>query len=271
MIREASTRRAVLRAGASLLAAVALSAIARPVAADDLVDLVRRADHSLRGSTTAAVLRMDIHTASYDRSYSMVYWEDARAPDGGDVLVKVLGPALFRGYGTLKVGGRLTLYDPSTDRMTVLSSSMLGDSWMGSHFNNDDFVKDTDLARDYVAREVASSSGTEGGRPVVHHEIELRPRPTAPVAWDRIDARLYVDAGNVIPLALRYFRRASDATPYRTLTFSDVRPIGGRVAPAVLTMTVADKPGEYTRVTYQQARFDVPMPEGKFTERALRQ
>jgi outer membrane lipoprotein-sorting protein len=239
----------------------------------NIVELVRRADHVLRGRTTAAVMRMDVHTSSYDRHYSLVYWEDDRGGvSSSKVLVKILGPALWRGHGTLKVGNRLTVYDPGTDRMTVLSSSMLGDSWMGSHFNNDDFVKDTDLATDYSAREVGSHAGTSpSGQPVVFHDIELRPTPRAPVAWDRIESRLYVEGGNVIPVRLDYYQRAGDRAPYRSLAFSDVKNLGGRVVPSVLTMTVASKPGEYTRLTYEQVRFDVPVPSSKFTEQALRQ
>jgi hypothetical protein len=253
-------------------AALAFSVVAPPAAAQNgVVELVRRADHVLRGRTTAAVLRMDVHTRAYDRHYSMVYWEDDRS--GQDmVLVKILGPALFRGHGTLKVGNRLTVYDPGTDRMTVLSSSMLGDSWMGSHFNNDDFVKDTDLARDYSARETGGHRGAApDGRPATYYDIELRPTPRAPVAWDRIEAHLYVENGAVIPVRMDYFQHAGDRSPHRSLAFSDVKTIGGRFAPSVMTMTVASKPGEFTRLTYEQVRFDVSIPAGKFTEQALRQ
>jgi outer membrane lipoprotein-sorting protein len=256
-----------------VLAVALLAWTGRPAAAQNngVVDLVRRADHVLRGQTTAAVLHMEVHTRSYDRHYSLVYWEDDRGGHS-DVLVKILGPALWRGHGTLKVGNRLTVYDPSTDRMTVLSSSMLGDSWMGSHFNNDDFVKDTDLARDYSARETGTHAGTApDGQAVVFHDIDLRPKPSAPVAWDHIEAHLYVEGGAVIPVRMEYFQRAGDATPYRSLVFSDVKNIGGRVAPTALTMTVASKPGEYTRLAYDQVRFDVPIPSSKFTEQALRQ
>lgn len=237
----------------------------------DVVDLVRRADHVLRGTTTASVLHMDVHTRTYDRHYSMVYWEDDHG-GASSVLVKILGPAMWRGHGTLKVGNRLSLYDPSSDRMTVLSSSMLGDSWMGSHFNNDDFVKDTDLARDYTTREVGSRAGTSAdGHAVTFHDLELRPTPTAPVAWDHIVASLYVDGRAVIPVRFDYYRRAGESAPYRTLAFSDVKTLGGRLAPSTLTMTVADKPGEYTRVVYDEVRFDVAIPASKFTEQALRQ
>jgi outer membrane lipoprotein-sorting protein len=264
-----------MRSVRTLLAVTVITlATAAPAAAQQppnaaIVDLVRRSDHVLRGRTTAAVLHMDIHTGSYDRHYSLVYWEDDPA---NAALVKILGPALWRGHGTLKVGNRLTVYDPSTDRMTVLSSSMLGDSWMGSHFNNDDFVKDTDLARDYTARETGSHAGTSpDGHAATFHDIELRPTPHAPVAWDHIEASLYVEGSAVVPVRMAYFQHAADKAAYRTLTFSDVKTIGGRFAPTVLTMTVASKPGEWTRLTYDDVRFDVAIPTSKFTEQALRQ
>ncbi len=268
--RHRGGQRALLVCLAALV--VTLLAGARPAAAQSgVVELVRRADHVLRGSrTTASVLHMEVHTASYDRHYALVYWEK---DTGGntDVLVKILGPALWRGHGTLKVGNRLTVYDPSTDRMTVLSSSMLGDSWMGSHFNNDDFVKDTDLAKDYTAREVGTHPATgSDGHAVVFHDIDLSPTPRAPVSWARIHARLYVEGNAVIPVTMEYFRRTGEKRPYRTLTFSGVKILGGRLAPSVLTMTVADKPGEFTRLTYDTVRFDVAIPASKFTEQALR-
>lgn len=254
---------------AAVATALALLVAAPAAQAQNVVDLVRRCDHILRGRTTASVLHMDVHTRSYDRHYAMVYWEDETRHAA---LVKILGPALFRGHGTLKVGNRLTVYDPSTDRMTVLSSSMLGDSWMGSHFNNDDFVKDTDLARDYSARETATRAGPgPDGRAATFHDIELRPTPHAPVAWDRIEMHLYVEGAEVIPVRMDYFQRAGDRAPYRSLAFSDVKTLGGRVAPSVLTMTVASKPGELTRLTYDDVRFDVAIPASKFTEQALRQ
>lgn len=255
----------------ALLCALAAALVATPASAQSVSDLVRRANHVLRGRTTAAVMQMDIHTASYDRHYSLVYWEDD-ASGTSNVLVKILGPAMWRGHGTLKVGNQLTVYDPGTDRMTVLSSSMLGDSWMGSHFNNDDFVKDTELATDYTARETSSHAGTSpDGHAVTFHDIELRPTPRAPVAWDRIEETLYVQDGAVIPVRLAYYQRAAEQAPHRTLAFSDVKTLGGRLVPSVLTMTVGAKPGEYTRVTYDQVRFDVPIPTSKFTEQALRQ
>ncbi len=256
---------------AVILAVTCAVAAARPARADDLKDLVHRADYVLRGKTTAAVVHMDIHKSSYDRSYSMVYWDDSHGKSDR-VLVKILGPAQWRGQGTLKVDGKLTVYNPSSDRMTVLSGSMLGESWMGSHFTNDDLVKQTDMARDYVAKEIRAWDGqTPSGAPAKFHLIELTAAPRAPVVWPKLQLEVYVDGSNVIPTKQTYFFREKDDKPVRTMTFSDVKSLGGRVVPAVLTLSVASSPGEYTKLTYDTLKFDASIPDSKFTEQALRQ
>jgi uncharacterized protein with von Willebrand factor type A (vWA) domain len=238
---------------------------ARAHAADKLTDLIHRADHVLRGKTTAALLKMHVHTKSYDRSYSMVYWADERG--GKDrALIKVLGPARWRGHGTLKVENRLSLYDPSSDRVTVLSSSMLGDNWMGSHFTNDDLVKETDLAKDY--RPHLLKTWTKGS--ARYYRVRLNPTPQAPVAWDHITVELYQEGSNVIPTRQEYFRRAKQKHPTRTMTLREVKEMGGRMLPTKLVMRVAAKPGEYTSLSYEKLKFDANVPSSKFTEQALR-
>ena len=243
----------------------------RPSRADELKGLVHRADFVLRGKTTAAVVHMDVHKSTYERRYSMVYWDDSHG-HGDRVLVKILGPAQWRGQGTLKVGGKLTVYNPSADRMTVLSGSMLGESWMGSHFTNDDLVKQTDLARDYVAKELRAWDGqTADGDKARFHLIELTAAPRAPVVWPKLQLELYVAGDQVIPTKETFFFRAKDKKPIRTMTFSDVKKLSGRVVPSVLTLHVASSPKEYTKLTYDTLKFDVAIPDSKFTERALRQ
>ncbi len=254
-------------AAAALVTALAL---ATPASAKTITELIHKVDHVLRGKTTAALLTMHVHTKSYDRTYNMVYWSDERTSTSR-ALIKVLGPARWRGHGTLKVGGRLSLYDPSSDRVTVLSSSMLGDNWMGSHFTNDDLVKETDLAKDYVPHMEKTWVANVDGKPARYYRVKLDPTPKAPVAWNHITVEFYEQGSNVIPTSEEYYRRASEKTPTRTLTLSDVKEMGGRLLPTKLVMHVAAKPGEYTELSYQKLRFDADVPASKFTEQALRQ
>lgn len=237
-----------------------------------VLELVRKADRVLRGQTSAAVVKMRIKTADYDRSYDMVIWDDSR--NGDKSLVKILGPAMWRGYGTLKVGDRLLSYNPRNDHVTVVGSSMLGDAWMGSHFSNDDLVKETQLDVHYeTAIEKAWDAEAPAGLGAAHWtRLRLTPKPRAPVVWGAVVMELFEAGDLVIPTRMDYFRDAKpDAKPVRTLTFDQVRKLGGRQVPARMHMEVASKPGEFTELVYQKLRFDIAIPADKFEERALRQ
>jgi len=230
--------------------------------------LADKADLIYRGTTSAAVFTMKVHTKAYDRGYEIVAWDDSRK--GDRTLVKILGPALWRGFGTLKLGDSLKLFDPKSNNVTVVGQSMLGDSWMGSHFSNDDLVKETHLARDYRIAVAHATDGKLGDRAGRSYDLTLTPKPTAPVPWGRIAFRVFEAGPLVLPVRADYFRKATDTKPTRSITFDDVAELGGRTLPRAMTVTVAAKPGEYTSITYKTIKFDVAIPDAKFTEQALR-
>ena len=242
------------------------------IGAKDLEELIRQADRVTRGDTSAAVVEMQIKTADYDRTYSMVIWDDSRGT--AKALVKILGPAIWRGNGTLKVGDRLLMYNPRNDHVTVVGSSMLGDSWMGSHLTNDDLVKETSLADDYEAQLVRQwqAEAPTGGGEATWYDVKLTPRPRAPVVWGRISVTFFRKGDLVIPTKMVYFREdAPDAAPVRTMALSDIEELGGRIVPKTMRIEVTDKPGEFTELRHEKLRFDIDIPADKFTERALRQ
>ena len=239
--------------------------LAAPAFADkDLDRLVRKSDLVMRGETSAGVFRMDIKTASYSRSFTIVMWDDSRGKERS--LIKILGPALWRGYGTLKVGSQLKLYNPRASRVTVVGSSMLGNAWMGSHFTNDDLVKETSMDRHFNSK--LAKKWKKGDR--THYRILLTPKPTAPIAWGKIVMEVWEKGPLVIPTSWAYFRKAKQRKPDRVMWFSGVKVMGGRTVPAVMKVTVARKPGEHTTITYKSIKFDIKIPGSKFTEQALR-
>jgi hypothetical protein len=252
-----------------LLSLVGLSAPA-PAGADRLRDLIHRADMVMRGTSSAGVFTMEIKTSSYRRAFKIVMWDDSSRKQER-TLIKILGPALWRGNGTLKVGSQLKLFNPRTNHVTVVSHSMLGDSWMGSHFTNDDLVKETRLARHYHAKLLSSRKGkNEAGEQVTFHRVRLTPKPTAPVAWGKIVYDLWERGEVVMPTRATYFRKPQQKRGDRALTFSQVKKLGGRLVPSRMRMTVARKPGEHTSITYKTIKFDIKIPASKFTEQALR-
>jgi hypothetical protein len=253
---------------ALVLAVPATAQAADP--ADPIKRLIDRADTVLRGKSSAGVLTMEVKTQSYERSFKIVIWDDSSDPKRERTLIKILGPALWRGHGTLKVGDHLKLYNPRTNHVTVVSHSMLGDSWMGSHFTNDDLVKETRLARHYTHKLLKRWQGVnEAGQAVTFYRVKLTPKPTAPVAWGKIVYDLWERDEVVLPTRATYHRKANGPAD-RTLTFSKVKRMGGRELPAEMKMTVAKKPGEHTSIVYKTIKFDISIPDKKFTEQALR-
>ncbi len=244
--------------------------IAPTARADSVQSIVKKADRILRGSTSAAVLSMEVKTKSYSRQYKMVIWDDSSGSKDR-TLVKILGPTAWRGYSTLRLGNALKFYDPKTNHVQAVGQSMLGDSWMGSHFSNDDLVKETQLAVHYDASSLGVKKGkNEQGEEVTFHEIRLLPKASAPVVWGRIVFRIWEKGNVVMPVRTDYFNKAGDKKPARTMRFSHVKELGGRVVPTVVEVTVTSKPGEHTRITYEKLRFGVKIPSSKFTEQAMR-
>jgi hypothetical protein len=241
---------------------------ARPASADDLTGLLRQADLIMRGKTSGSVFSMEIQTKRYSRSFKMVAWEDNRR--GDKTLVKILGPALWRGFGTLKVGDQLKLFNPRTHHVTLVGQSMLGDSWMGSHFSNDDLVKETKLAKHFNHRlKKKWQAKTADGKDATFYLLSLSPKPRAPVAWGRIDYQLWRAGDLVMPVRADYFRKAKDKKPTRWMTFGQVKVLGGRKVPTEMKVELASKPGEYTKIVYRKLKFNVEIPSSKFTEQAL--
>jgi hypothetical protein len=244
---------------------------ARPGDPKPLGRWIREAETVLRGKTSAAVMAMKIKKASYEREYDLLVYTDDRT-ESGKVLIRMLGPALWRGNATLKVSDRISFFDPRTKRVTVMGSSMLGDNWMGSHFTNDDLMRETDLVRHY-AYELLGSHVTkdEVGAPVTQYHVKLTPLPHAPIAWGKVVYRLNVGVDRrALPVKLEYFRRGADLKPSRTLEYAELRVVNQRKVPTQLTMTPADAPGEFTRIEYRKLKFDTPFGPDDFSERAFR-
>ena len=135
-------------------------------------------------------------------------------------------------------------------------------SWMGSHFTNDDLVKESRMIRDYDIE--LSFDGDRDG--VAVYEFVLIPRPEAPVVWGKIVQEVRQD--DLMPTWARYYDE--DGELKRVFTFHDFQQKGGRLVPTRLKMSPTDKSGEYTEVTYKALRFDIEIPGRTFSLSALR-
>ncbi|MFT5684421.1 MAG: outer membrane lipoprotein-sorting protein [Myxococcota bacterium] len=218
--------------------------------------LLSGTDDLTRGTSSQAIMVMEVKTARYERTVKMQSWSQGTDKS----LIQILEPAKEAGISTLKVGDNIWNYLPKVDRTMKVPAGMMSGAWMGSHISNDDLVKESRLSEDFDY-EITERPEGDTGRWV----IELTPRPDAAIVWGKIVATIGVDQ---LPQTISY--HDEDGALVRTMTYSDIRDIGGRLIPTRFTVVPADKPGEYTAISYESLEFDVEIPDSTFSLQALR-
>lgn len=175
-------------------------------------------------------------------------------------LFVITSPAREAGTATLRTSEGLWNYAPRADRLMRVPSGMLSEDWMGSHLTNDDLVRETSFEEDF---EVELSWGERDGERVL--QATMVPREGAPVTYSKIEYAL--DAEAWTPIEAVYF---DGEEAVRTITFSDVKEVDGRPIPHQVEVRPADAPGEFTRMVYEELKFDVPIDDSIFSQQGMR-
>lgn len=229
--------------------------IAKPTesSSDRVLRILMELDDLYRSSSAYGIMSMQVKTTHYTRTMRLESWASGKDKS----LIRIIAPLKERGTSTLMYGKSIYTYLPKTDRTIRLTSGMMGGSWMGSHFTNDDLIKESRMSEDYDA--TITFEGIRNGQAVI--EFTLIPKPLAAVVWGKIV--LTIETKNKIPLSYIYYDE--DMEVIRTMTFSDVKDLGGRMIPAVLRVTPIDKPGEYTEVVYEKMEFEIQIKDSFFS------
>ncbi|MCP4656170.1 MAG: outer membrane lipoprotein-sorting protein [bacterium] len=251
-------RRVVLSAVLGLAAAIIAVPVPGEETASDVQEILDRVDDLFRGDASRGEMSMTITTAHWQRTLSLAFW--SRGED--ESLMRILAPKKEKGTATLRVGTNLWNYLPKVKRVIKLPSSMMSASWMGSHFTNNDLVKQSRMADDY--RFEQSFAGERDGEEVI--EITCLPGAEAAVVWGKVEVR--VRRGDYLPLRISYYDERMELA--RTMIFSEFRPLGGRLLPAKMTVVPADEPEERTVVEYHAIDFDPKLDDDVFSLHNLR-
>lgn len=222
-------------------------------------EILNKVDDLYRGTSSHGRMTMTVVTAHWKRTLSLELWSKGKDRS----LIRILAPLKEKGTSTLRSGNEIWNYLPKVNRVIKLPSSMMSASWMGSHFTNDDLVKDSRFTQDYTFR--ISFEGKRDGEDVV--EITCTPKPDAPVVWGKV--QVLVRRVDYLPAVIRYYDE--DLRLARTMVFSDFRILSGRSLPTLMTLTPEDKPGEKTEVSYQEIHFDVSLSDTFFSLRNLQE
>ena len=234
----------------------ALAWVAPGVAETDpmIVRLLEGVDDMMRGSSSQGRMTMRVKTSRFEREMTMENWSKGTEQS----LIRILEPAKERGTATLKVGDKIWNYLPKIDRTIKVPASMMGGSWMGSHFTNDDLVQENRYSEDFDCT-LASEDALWA--------IECVPHDDAAVVWGKV--AVDIDKSTELPVEARFFDE--DEELVRTMSYDDVRDLGGKRVPTRVRAVPANKPGEYTEVIYADVRFGVDIDDRMFSLQSLKQ
>jgi hypothetical protein len=235
----------------------AAHADAHTVRQPSLAELLTLVDDSARGESSQATIEMKVKTRRYTRSMRMEVWSKGSERS----LIRILEPAKDRGVATLKVNKDLWNYLPNADRTMRVPSAMMSGSWMGSHFSNDDLVRESRLSEDYTYA-LAPGSAPLGSRQV---SIRCTPKADTPVVWGYVDV---VTSSAGVPVRQDFY--SEKGVKVRTFSYGDLKTIGGQRVPMRMTVAVHGKPNESTEIIFHDLKLDPALDDSLFSLQALR-
>jgi outer membrane lipoprotein-sorting protein len=133
---------------------------------------------------------------------------------------------------------------------------------MGSDFTNDDLVRMNSIVDDYD-QGILGSEVIEGYE---CYKIELIPHEDAAVVWGKV--MLWVSKDEYYELRAEYYDE--DGELVNIMTSRDIRQMGDRKLPAVMTMVPADKPGQKTIMEMVDVEFNIPVSEDFFSQQNMK-
>ena len=216
-------------------------------------------DDLYRSDASYAILTLSVTTVNWQRTLTLEQWSKGEDKS----LIKVLKPKKEKGLATLRVDKNVWNYMPKVKRVVKIPSSMMSSSWMGSHFTNDDLVRQSRMADEYSFS--ITFEGIREGNKII--EITCIPYSDAAVVWGKVEVIVY--RNNYIPLRMIYYDE--DLLVSRTLEFKNIKMMNGKMIPTQMNMIPADEPDESTNVRWEEIQFGIAIDNEFFSLRKLQQ
>ena len=170
-------------------------------------------------------------------------------------------PPREKGTKMLKVGGKLWMYTPRTDRKILIAGHLLRQSMMGSDLSYEDMMEDHKLSRAYSAS-LEGYEDIDGIRTALLHLVAHDKKTTYQTrkAWINPENKT----------VLKEERFAKSGKKLKRILFKDYEKIENRMFPR--TMIFKDLLKENTQTTYKfdVIEFNIEIPARYFSQSILK-
>jgi hypothetical protein len=138
---------------------------------------------------------------------------------------------------------------------------MMGQSWMGSDFSNNDVARADDIIDQYD-HSILSVTEAEG---ITIYEIESVPHEEAAVVWGREVLQIREDH---VVISHRFYDQ--DGELVKQLTSLEIGEMGGRLVALRQRMAKVEAEDEWTEIQLDSIEYDVDLKDSLFTLSNLR-
>jgi outer membrane lipoprotein-sorting protein len=219
--------------------------------------IVEKSIEHWRGLSSYSEMTMTISRPDWQRSVSMKGWTEGNE----QTLIRITAPKKDVGNGTLLKGNSMWSYAPKINRVIKIPSSMMGQSWMGSDFSNNDVARSDDIIDQYEHRLL----GTEQQGEHQVYRVESIPLEDSSVVWGREVLQIRDDY-----VLLQHQFYDQDNVLVKQLNTLKVAVMDGRSVAQQQRMEKLEATDEWTEILIHNADFDVPISPHQFTLSNLR-
>lgn len=220
--------------------------------------IITQSDLQMRGDASYSEMTMNIIRPTWTRSMSMKAWTKGLNLS----LVLVTAPAKDKGSSSLKRDKEMWNWIPAIERVVKIAPSMLGQSWMGSDFSNDDLINQSSIVVDYDHQIVGHEKFDNDSSWI----IDAFAKPDAPVVWNKV--RLWISKDNYLQRKVEFYDEFDELV--NTMRTFDIKELGGRDIATRMEMVPADKPGNKTEMITHQAQFNFTIDDDFFSQRQMK-
>ena len=241
----------------SLIAICLFGAASAGAQALSALEIVKRADDNHRGKSSYSEMKMTIVRPAWTREIGLKAWTKGTEYS----LTFITAPAKDKGQAFLKRQKDLWNWQPSISRMIKMSSSVMGQSWMGSDFTNDDMVRESSIVNDYTHK----LEKTEKVREFDCYKLILTPKENAAVVWGKVIT--WISTTSFVEIKTEFYDENNELV--NTMNSYDIKSYGNRQLASRMEIIPADKPNQKTVMTIEKYDFDIAIDDSFFSQQNM--
>jgi hypothetical protein len=220
-------------------------------------EIVKRADDNVRGKSSYSEITMTIVRPTWTRDIGIKSWSKGTEYS----LALITSPARDKGQAFLKRQKDLWNWQPSIGRMIKMSSSVMGQSWMGSDFTNDDMVRESSTVNDYTHQ----LETTEKVREFNCYKVILTPKENAAVVWGKVI--MWISVTDFVEIKSEFYDEDNELV--NTFNGYNIKTYGSRKLASQMEIVPADKPNQKTVMVVGKYDFDIKIEDNFFSQQNM--